>query len=255
MLEPPLAGKFAVVTGASGGIGSAVARRLARDGASVLIHYNTGRDEAEAVVREIVAAGGEAECYGADLARHEGPYELIARFDTAFAGRFAGRLDVLVNNAGTLEFGTLAEIADESFDRLFNVNVRALFVLAREAARRMTRARSGRIVNMGSVFGESTGAAGLSIYCGTKFAVRGLTRAWSRDLGPVGVTVNNVQPALIQTEPYPTAGPVVDALERYGSVGRFGRPDEIADAVAFLASPAAGYINGESLTVDGGWSA
>lgn len=251
----PLADRFAVVTGASGGIGSAVARRLARDGASVLIHYNTGRAEADAVVREIVAAGGNAEACGADLSRHDGPYALIERFDEAFGGRFVGRLDVLVNNAGTLDFGALPDITDESFDRIFNVNVRALFVLAREAARRMTRARSGRIINVGSVFGEATGAAGLSVYCGSKFAVRGLTRAWSRDLGPVGVTVNNVQPALIQVEPYPTSGPVVDALERYSSVGRFGKPDEIAGAVAFLASPTAGYINGESLTIDGGWSA
>lgn len=119
----------------------------------------------------------------------------------------------------------------------------------------MTRARSGRIINMGSVFGEATGAAGLSVYCGTKFAVRGLTRAWSRDLGPVGVTVNNVQPALIQTEPYPRSGPVFEAMERYSSVGRFGKPDEVADVVASLASPAASYINGESFTIDGGWSA
>ncbi len=255
MNVPSLAGMFAVVTGASGGIGSAVARRLAREGASVLVHYNASHAEAAIVVREIVATGGEAEACGADLSRDDGPYALIARFDTAFGGRFAGRLDILVNNAGTLEFGALPEITDESFDRQFQINVRAPFVLAREAARRMTRAGTGRIINMGSVFGESTGAAGLSTYCGTKFALRGLTRAWSRDLGPAGITVNNVQPALVTAEPYPTSGPMVDALERYSSVGRFGKPDEIANAVAFLASPAAGYINGESLTVDGGWSA
>ena len=250
----PLADTFALVTGASGGIGSAVARRLARDGASVLVHYHAGRAEAEAVVAEIVAAGGAAEAIGADLADVDGPYALLAQLDAAFGGRFVGRLDVLVNNAGTLEFASLADTSDESFDRVFNLNVRALFVLSREAARRMTRVGWGRIINMGSVFGESTGAAGLGVYCGTKFAVRGLTRAWSRDLGPAGVTVNNVQPALIAAEP-PSSGPSVDALERYSSVGRFGHPDEVAAAVAFLASPASGYITGESLTVDGGWSA
>lgn len=251
----PLTDKFALVTGASGGIGSAVARRLALDGAAVLVHYGSGREDAEAVAGEIRKAGGEAETVGADLSRHEGPPALIAHLDRAFGGRFAGRLDVLVNNAGTLDFGALEDATDESFDRLFNVNVRALFQLSREAARRMTRAGGGRIINMGSVFGEAAPAAGLSIYCGTKFAVRGLTRAWSRDLGPAGVTVNAVQPALIQTEPVPTEGPAYEAMKRFVSVDRFGQPEEIAEAVAFLASPKAGFINGESLTVDGGWSA
>ena len=250
-----LSEKLAVVTGASGGIGSEVARRLARDGASVIVHYHSGRVEAEAVVRDINATGGRAEALAADLATCEGPAILIDGLDASFGGRFAGRLDVLINNAGTLEFGSLTEVSDESFDRLFNLNVRAVFQLSREAAGRMKKIGWGRIINMGSVFGESTPAAGLSIYCGTKFALRGLTRAWSRDLGPAGITVNNIQPALIQTEPYPTDGPVYAAMERFSSVGRFGKPADIAEAVAFLASPNSGYINGESLTVDGGWSA
>jgi|NGEPerStandDraft_6_1074524.scaffolds.fasta_scaffold427878_1 3-oxoacyl-[acyl-carrier protein] reductase len=107
----------------------------------------------------------------------------------------------------------------------------------------MANAGWGRIINMGSVFGESAPGAGLSTYCGTKLAIRGLTRAWSRDLGPVGTTVNNIQPALIQTEPLPTAGSVYEAMQRFSSVGRFGSPTEIAEAVAFLANPGAGYIN------------
>ena len=251
----PLENKLALVTGASGGIGSAVARRLAADGAAVLAHYGSSSEGAESVVRAIQAAGGEAEMFGADLSRHDGPAALIARLDQAFGGRFAGRLDVLVNNAGTLDFGSLADITDESFDRLFNVNVRAMFQLSREAARRMTKTGWGRIINLGSVFGAAAPAAGLSIYCGSKFAVQGLTRAWSRDLGPAGVTVNNIQPALIQTAPVPTSGPAFEAMQRFVSVGRFGQPEEIAEAVAFLASPKAGFINGESLTVDGGWSA
>ena len=149
----------------------------------------------------------------------------------------------------------MTDTSDEDFDRLFLVNVRAGFVLAREAAGRMTKAGWGRIVNIGSVFGEAAFSPGLSTYCGTKFAVRGLTRGWSRDLGEAGVTVNNVQPAVIQPEPWPTSGPTFDAMKQHTSVGRFGKPEEIADAVAFLASPQAGFINGESLTVDGGWSA
>lgn len=251
----PLENKFALVTGASGSIGSAVARRLAADGAAMLVHYSSGREAAEAVVGEIKKAGGEAEAVGADLGHHEGPAALIAQLDGAFGGRFAGRLDVLVNNAGTVDVEVLTDVTDEAFDRLFNLNVRAVFQLTREAARRMTKAGWGRVINMGSVFGEGAYAPGLSIYCGTKFAVQGLTRGWSRDLGGQGVTVNNIQPAVIQREPQPTGGPVFDAMKRFTSVGRFGQPEEIAEAAAFLASPKAGFINGESLTVDGGWSA
>ena len=251
----PLADKLALVTGASGAIGSAVARRLARDGASVLAHYGDNRAGADAVVRDIAATGGRAEALGADLSRHDGPAALLAQLDGAFGGRFAGRLDVLVNNAGALAFGSIVDTTDDEFDRVFNVNVRAVFQLTREASRRMIAAGWGRIVNMGSVFGESAPAPGLAAYGGSKFAVRGLTRAWSRDLGPSGVTVNNVQPAVIQAEPAPTHGPTFEAMKRFTSVGRFGSPAEIADAVAFLTSPSAGFINGESLTVDGGWSA
>ncbi len=251
----PLENKFALVTGASGGIGSAVAKRLAQDGASVLVHYSSSREEADLVTREITAAGGNAEMIAADLGRHDGPAALLTQLDSAFGGKFAGRLDVLVNNAGTIDIDPLPDATDEAFDRLFNVNVRAVFQLSREAARRMTKAGWGRIINMGSIFGEGAYAPGLSLYCGTKFAVQGLTRGWSRDLGPKGVTVNNVQPAVIQPQPQPTDGPAFEAMKKFTSVGRFGKPEEIADAVAFLASPRAGFINGESLTVDGGWSA
>jgi len=251
----PLANKIALVTGASGSIGSAIARRLATDGASVIVHYNSSREEAEAVVRDIVSDGGEGAVLGADLSHRNGPQMAIDQLDAAFGGRYSGRLDVLVNNAGSLGFSSLMETTDDDFDRIFNLNVRALFQLSREAARRMTAAGWGRIINIGSVFGEATTVAGLSVYSGTKFAVRGLTRAWSRDLGPFGVTVNSVQPAVIQSDPIPTDGPTFDAMERYTSVGRFGKPEEIAHAVAFLANPASGFINGESLTVDGGWSA
>ena len=246
----PLQNKVALVTGASGGIGSAVAKRLAQDGASVLVHYGSGRRSAEAVVASIRAAGGEAEALQADLSRHDGPEKLIAQLDGAFDGRFASRLDILVNNAGRFAFGGLTDATDEDFDRLFNVNVRAMFQLSREGARRMVKTEWGRIINMGSVFGHGAYEAGLSTYCGTKFAVQGLTRGWSRDVGPQGITVNNVQPALIQPAPHPTSGPLIAT-----SLGRLGKPEDIAEAVAFLASPKAGFINGESLTVDGGWSA
>jgi 3-oxoacyl-[acyl-carrier protein] reductase len=251
----PLADKLALVTGASGIIGAAIAMRLARDGAYVLAHYGSGRAAADAVVREIVDAGGHAEALGADLSERDGARALIAQIDDAFGARFGGRLDVLVNNAGRFDFDALTEATDDAFDRIFNVNVRAVFQLSRDAARRMSVTGAGRIITIGSVFGESTPAAGLSLYCGTKFAVRGFTRAWSRDLGPVGITVNNVQPALIQAEPVPTAGPAFEAMQQRVSVGRFGTAGDVAAAVAFLAHPDAAFITGESLNVDGGWSA
>ena len=251
----PLENKLALVTGASGGIGSAVAKRLAGDGAAILVHYSSSQEEAENVVRGIREAGGAAEALGADLSRHDGPGKLIAQIDGAFGGRFAGRLDVLVNNAGSFAFGGLMDATDEDFDRVFNLNVRAMFQLSREGARRMAKTGWGRIINMGSVFGHGAYEAGLSTYCGSKFAVQGLTRGWSRDVGPQGVTVNNVQPALIQPEPHPTSGPLIDAMKKHTSVGHLGRPEDIAEAVAFLASPKAGFVNGESLTIDGGWSA
>ncbi len=137
-----LAGKLALVTGGSGGIGSAVARRLAHDGAHVIVHYNAGRDAAEAVAAAIAATGDAAQAIGADLGVDDGPNGLIAQLDAAFGGRFAGRLDVLVNNAGSFAFGSLADTTDGDFDRLFSINVRAMFVLTRAAAGRMT-ARGG----------------------------------------------------------------------------------------------------------------
>ena len=249
-----LQNKFALVTGASSGIGASVARRLAQEGASVLVHFNSGRERAEAVARDIREAGGQAEIVGADLGHRDGPKALIAQLDGAFGGRFARRLDVLVNNAGLVDLGSLPDASDESFDALFDLNVRAVFQLSREAARRMTEAGWGRIINMGSVFGEAAPLPELSIYCASKFAVQGFTRAWSRDLGALGITVNNIQPAVIQDQPAPDH-PATESMQRFTSVGRFGKPEEVAEAVAFLTSPQAAFINGASLNVDGGWGA
>ena len=250
-----LEGKFALVTGSSRGIGAAIATRLAAEGAAVLVHYSASRGRAEVVATAIREAGGEADLIAADLAATGGPAALIAQLDATFGGRFKGRLDILVNNAGTGRFGGIAEASDEDFDLQFNLNVRAPFVLAREAARRMTAAGWGRIINVGSCLGEKVPMPAMSIYCATKFAINGFTRGWSRDLSGGGVTVNSVQPGPIDTELNPADGPGADAQKKMLSVGRYGKVEEIAAAVAFLAQPEAAFITGENLTVDGGLNA
>jgi 3-oxoacyl-[acyl-carrier protein] reductase len=252
MILPPKK-LLALVTGASGNIGSVVARRLAQNGISVLVHFGSSQTAAARIVREIQEVGGEAEMIGADLSQRDGAISLVSQLDQSFDRRFTGRLDILVNNAGALDMGSITEVTDDSIDSLFNINVRAVIQLSREASRRMTKTGWGRIINMGSVFGEAAPFPGLSIYCGTKFAVQGLTRAWSRDLGPSGITVNNIQPAVIQAEPFPTSGPAFEAMQRLASVGRFGRAEEVADLVAFLVSPL--FISGACLNIDGGWGA
>ncbi len=250
-----LSDKLALVTGASRGIGAAIARKLAYEGAAVLVHYGNSREKADAVVADIRKAGGEAEAVGADLSTSDGPASLAAKIDGAFGGRFGGRLDVLVNNAGVGAFGPAVDVTDDELSRVLQVNVRAVFQLARDAAKRMSAARSGRIINIGSCLGERIMGPGMAIYSATKFAVTGLTKGLSRDLGPLGVTVNNVQPGPVNTDMNPADADGSDVQRSWTSVGHYGKPDDIAAAVAFLASPAAAFINGESLTVDGGVNA
>ncbi|WP_413726452.1 SDR family NAD(P)-dependent oxidoreductase [Sodalis sp. RH16] len=255
-MSKPLSNKLALVTGSSRGIGAAVAARLAADGASVIITYAAGRERAEAVVNEIRAAGGEAEAVGADLGDPKGIATLIAAVDGAFSGKFNGRLDILVNNAGTVEYGPFLETSDQSYDNHFNLNVRAPMALAKDAGRRMAKTGWGRIINISSAFGEAAPLPGVTLYIATKFALSGFTKGLSRELGPLGITVNGVQPGPIDTELSPNPGtPEYDAMVKLTSVGRFGKVKEIAAAVAYLAHPDASYTNGENLTVDGGWNA
>lgn len=254
-MTPPLHRQLALVTGSSRGIGAAIARRLAAEGASVIVNYAASPERADAVVQEIRQAGGEAEAVHADLASIDGPKALIAKIDGAFGGRFEGRLDILVNNAGTVEFGPFLESSPESYDKHFNLNVRAVIELAKDAATRMVKAGSGRIINVGSSLGEAAPLPGVTLYVASKFAVHGFTRGLSREVGGSGVTVNGVQPGPTDTELSPEDGPHGEVMKKLTSVGRFGRPQEIAAAVAFLASPESAFINGENLTVDGGWNA
>jgi 3-oxoacyl-[acyl-carrier protein] reductase len=253
--EKPLSGKLALVTGASRGIGAAIAKKLAADGAAVMVHFSASPDKANAVVAEIKQAGGEAEAVGADLSKSDGPAKLAKQIDTAFGKRFGGRLDILVNNAGVGAFGPVTEVSDEELSKVIQVNFRAVFELARDAARRMSTAKSGRIINVGSCLGERIFGPDMTIYSATKFAVAGLTRGLSRDLGPFGVTVNNVQPGPTDTDMNPASGEGADLQRSQTSLGHYGKPEDIAAAVAYLASPAARFVTGASLTVDGGVNA
>jgi len=254
-MPKPLKHKLALVTGSSRGIGAAIAMRLAAEGAAVIVNYSASPARAEKVVKEIRDAGGKAEAVGADLSTIEGTNQLIASIDKAFGGSFGGRLDILVNNAGTVIRGPFMESAQDSYDKHFNLNVRVLIALSKDAARRMIPQKWGRIINIGSVFGEAAPLPGATMYIATKFAVHGFTRGLSRELGATGITVNGVQPGAIDTELSPADAPYADVLKKLMSVGRFGRPEEIASAVAFLAHPESAFINGENLTVDGGWNA
>ncbi len=255
-MSKPLENKLALVTGSSRGIGAAIAIRLAAEGADVIVNYAASPNRAKAVVSQITNAGGHAEAVAADLSTIEGTKALVASIDKVFGGKFGGRLDILVNNAGMVKFGPFLESPDDFYDKHFNLNVRSLITLSKDAAKRMIKTGWGRIINIGSCHGEAAAFPGVTMYVATKFAVRGFTRALSRELGPTGVTVNNVQPGAVDTELSPDDnGPAAQAMKKLMSVGRYGRPEEIASAVSFLASPDSAFINGESLTVDGGWNA
>jgi 3-oxoacyl-[acyl-carrier protein] reductase len=255
-MSKPLENKLALVTGSSRGIGAAIATRLAADGASVIVHYAANSALADAVVEDIRKAGGEAEAVGANLSTIDGVKTLIASIDKVFGAKFGGRLDILVNNAGTVEYGPFLESSDESYDKHFNLNVRAPIALSKDAGKRMAKSGWGRIINVASAFGEAAPLPGVVLYIATKFALHGFTRGLSRELGPLGITVNGIQPGPIDTELSPNPGdPAYDMMVKLTSVGRFGKVHEIAAAAAYLAHPEASFTNGENLTVDGGWNA
>jgi 3-oxoacyl-[acyl-carrier protein] reductase len=249
-MSKELNGKVALVTGGSRGIGAAIARALADDGADVAISYATSADKADAVVKELRKKGVRAEAFRADQANTkevEGLVETVVK-------RF-GRLDILVNNAGVFASGPVHDRANNlaELERLFAINVGGVATAVRTAAPLMPD--GGRIISIGSVAGDTSPWPGVADYSATKGAVAAYTRGWARDLGPRGITVNNVQPGPIDTDMAPQEGEVADGLKARTVFGRYGKPEEVAAAVAFLASPAAAYITGTTLNVDGGYSA
>lgn len=243
-----LAGKAALVTGGSRGIGAAIARRLAGEGAAVALTYTSGKQKADEVVRAIEAAGGRALAIQADSADVGAVKRAVAETVKVF-----GRLDVLVNNAGIAAIAPLEQFSLEDFDRTVAINIRAVFVAAQEAARHMKE--GGRIITIGSVNADRMPFAGGSVYAMSKAAVAGLTRGLARDLGPRGITVNTVQPGPVDTDMNPATGPFADSLKALMALPRYGTGEEIAGMVAYLASPEAAFVTGASLTIDGGFAA
>lgn len=249
--DKPLAGKIALVTGGSRGIGAASAKSLAADGASVAVNYARSPDRAKQVVADIESAGGRAVAVQADVSAADAVAAMFDEVDRAFGGR----LDVLLNNAGMYEMVHAAEADVDHYDRMFALNVRGVYLVTLHALKRM--GDGGRIISIGSTLGEQAPFPTISAYAASKFALDGLTRGWARDLGPKGITVNLVRPGPIDTEMNPDSGenPTAEGQKQASSVGRFGRPEEVARAVAFLAHPDAGYLTGGTINVDGGFNA
>ena len=243
-----LEGKVALVTGGSRGIGAAIAKRLGADGASVAFTYASAQGKAAEVVKAIEAAGGRALAIRADSANVQAVRDAVAETVRAFR-----RLDVLVSSAGILTMAPLDQFSIDDFDRMVAVNIRAAFVAAQEAARHM--GEGGRIINIGSVNADRMPFAGGSVYAMTKAALAGLTRGLARDLGPRGITVNNVQPGPVNTDMNPSDGAFAESMKALMALDRYGRGEEIAAMVAYLAGPDAGFVTGASLTIDGGFAA
>jgi 3-oxoacyl-[acyl-carrier protein] reductase len=246
--ERELAGKVALVTGGSRGIGAAIAKRLAAEGASIALTYSKGADAAASIVKEIERVGGKAVAIQADAADAEAVRKAVETTVETF-----GRLDVLVNNAGTAIAMAVEEMTLEEFDRLFAVNVRGAFVATQAALKHIKS--GGRIIMIGSCLGERVFMPGMAPYSATKGAIKMFTQGLARELGARGVTVNNIQPGPIDTDLNPASGEWAAGQKAAVPLDRYGRTDEVAALVAFVAGPESSYINGANLTVDGGINA
>ena len=243
-----LQGKVAFVTGGARGIGAAVVRRLASEGATVAFTYHSSAAGANELVASIEKAGGRAVAVKADVADAAALTKAIN--ETA---RQLGKIDILVNNAGVLRLGTLDVFSLEDFDATVQVNVRAVFVASKAVLAHM--GEGGRIINIGSTNADRMPFAGGAVYAMSKSALQGFVQGLARDLGPKGITVNNVQPGPVNTDMNPEEGEFAASLHGLMAIPRHGKADEIAGMVAYVASPEAAFVTGANLMIDGGFSA
>ncbi len=242
-----MSSRVALVTGGSRGIGRAVAARLAADGHQVAVNYVRAKDEAQAVVEEIRAAGGEAVAVGADVGTEAGVADLFAAVHESL-----GPVEILVNNAGVVRDNLLLRLTAEDWDHVLAVNLRSVFLCTKTALRAMLKARWGRVISVTSVSGLS-GNAGQANYAAAKAGIVGFTKSVAKEVGSRGITVNAVAPGFIETD---MTGAIDDTSRELAqgriTMGRFGTPDEVSAAVGYLASEQAAYVTGQVLVVDGG---
>ncbi|MFM0048458.1 glucose 1-dehydrogenase [Caballeronia grimmiae] len=243
-----LAGKVAVVTGASKGIGAAIARKLAAEGASVVVNYSSSKAGADAVVADITAANGRAIAVGGDVSKAADAQGIVNAAVETY-----GRLDIVVNNSGIYEFSTIEEITEEHFHKQFNVNVLGVLLVTQAAAKHLGEGAS--IINVSSVVSRITPPAS-AVYSGTKGAVDAITGALARELGPKKIRVNSINPGMVVTEGTNTAGIIGSEMDTaivgQTPLGRLGQPDDIASVAVFLASDDARWLTGESIIASGG---
>jgi 3-oxoacyl-[acyl-carrier protein] reductase len=244
-----LAGKVAVVTGASKGIGAAIAKHLAAEGAAIVVNYSSSREAAERVVAEITKQGGKAIAVQANVTRKGDVQRLFAETKRAF-----DRLDILVNNAGIYEFSPLEEVDEDHFHKQFDLNVLGLLLATQEAVQ-LFRSAGGSIINISSVVSTLT-LPGTVVYSATKAAVDAVTRTLAKELGPRKIRVNAINPGMVETEGLHAAGfaegDFRKQIESQTPLGRIGQPQDIAPAAAFLASADSSWITGETLHIAGG---